>query len=209
MTREFQRPLVQAGEMFEWIVGAPDPAEAHQLAHDTAWALLDRVRSAPDRELVQRVVRLADGEGIHDIAELWSAAHPRSLAGILWRLYLLQRVITTHREAAVELFGLGVQHAQTIDPVVVGAPDPVSPDALDQLCDEILRGAFAGDFSVALDRAASTCHVLATGATALADERDAYDDAHAHLLTRQALRFDQFARDLRHGSALWLDGTLE
>lgn len=190
-------------------MGSDDPETHHRLVHDTSWALLDRIRSQPDPDLVRRVVELADGDGIHDIAELWSNTHARSLSGLLWRLYLIRRLVTTNSDGATELFEIGIREARTIDPVVAGAPDPVTPASIRELCDTILRGAFVGDFADALDRAASTAQIISMGATSLAGDRDIHDDEHASALTRQALRFDGMARDLRAGAASWRAGTVQ
>lgn len=209
MTREFQRPVLKATDRFDWFIGSDDPAVLHRLAHDTSWALLDRVRSQHDPELVQRVIEVADGEGIHDIAELWSKSHPKSLSGLLWRLYLLRRLVTVNPEGATELFDIGLRTAQTIDPVVAGVAAPVTPEAIRDLCNVILRGAFTSDFADALDRAASAAHIFSMGAAALADDRDPHDPTHAADLTTQALRFDEMARELRAGATSWRAGTVQ
>lgn len=209
MAREHQRPLLTSTDQFDWYVGGDDPETQHRLAHDTAWALLDRVRSQPDPELVRRVVEVTDGEGIHDVAELWAHTHPRSLSGLLWRLYLIRRVVTSNPDGATELFDIGLREARTIDPIIAGVADPVTPRSIRELCDTILRGAFVGDFADALDRAASTAQIISIGATSLAGDRDRHDDEHAATLTTQALRFDDLARDLRGGAVSWRAGTVQ
>lgn len=208
MTRDHQRPVLQPGTAFDWVIGSDEPGAAHRLAQETSWALLDRVRSVADPDVVDRVVGLASGSGIDDIAELWAHEGTHSLAGVLWRLYLLRRVVAADPEGSAELFRRGAAAAATIDPVVAGAAEPVTPGSIAELCDTILRGAFAGDMGGALDRAASYCRIMALGSADLADTRDAHDDAHASELTTRALRYSAIAHELHAGARRWRDGTL-
>lgn len=209
MSREHARPILQPTEDFDWIIGSDEPGAAHRLAHETSWALLDRVRSVADPEVVDRVVGIATQEGIDDIAELWSHADARSLAGVLWRLYLLRQVAAVNPAATADLFSRGLEAAVTIDPVVAGAAEPVTPDSMVDLCTTILRGVYAGDLTAALNRAASYCRLMSLGAAALADDRDAHDDAHAAELTQRSLRYSAFAEELHAAAVRWRDGTLD
>lgn len=209
MTAEFRRPITQPTADFDWIIGSDEPGAAHRLAQETSWALLDRVRSVADPAIVDRVIAAASGDGINDIAELWAHAGVHSLAGQLWRLYLLRRIAESDPAGTAELFRLGVEAAQTIDPVVAGAAEPISPESITSVCDTILRGAFRGDLSIALDRASSYCKVMSMGAVALANTRDAIDDELAEHFTKRSLRYNTLADELRSGSRRWQDGTLE
>lgn len=209
MTAEFRRPVTQPTADFDWIIGSDEPGAAHRLAQETSWALLDRVRSVADPTVVERVVGLAAGEGIDDIAELWSSAGAHSLAGQLWRIYLLHRIAEADPEGTAQLFSFGRHAASTIDPVVAGVAEPINPESISGLCDTILRGVFTGDLAVALERASSYCRVMSLGAAALADERDSHDDDHAAGLTTRALRYSSFADELRAGARRWRDGTID
>ena len=206
--REFPRPVLMPGSSLDWVIGSDEPGAAHRLAQETSWALLDRVRKVADPDVVDRVLRLTEGPGIDDVAELWADAGAHSLAGVLWCLYLLRRAATTDPEGTAELFRLGQAVSDTIHPVVAGAAQPVTPDAIVALCDTMLRGVFEGDVAAALERAASYCRVMAAGSADLADQRDAHDDAHASHLTTRALRYATFGDDLRAGARRWRDGTL-
>ncbi|WP_336658995.1 hypothetical protein [Leucobacter sp. USHLN153] len=208
MSRDYPRPVMQPSYMFDWMIGSDEPGAAQRLAQETSWALLDRVRSVADPDVVERVVGLAGGPGLGDIAELWAKESAHSLAGLLWRLYVLRRVVDSDPEGSADLFRRGAEVAVTIDPVVAGAAEPVTPDSIAELCDTILRGVFAGDLGGALDRAASYCRLMSLGAADLADSRDPHDDAHAEHLTRRALRYSKLAHDLHGGARRWRDGTL-
>lgn len=208
MSRDHQRPVLQPGFTFDWIIGSDEPEAARRLAQETSWALLDRVRAVADPEVVERVVGLAAGTGLDDIAELWAGESAHSLAGVLWRLYLLRRVVDSDPEGSADLFRRGVAVTVTIDPIVAGAAEPVTPDSISYLCYTILRGVFTGDLGGALDRAASYCRLMSLGAADLADTRDVHDDAHAAELTTRSLRYSTFAHDLHGGARRWRDGTL-
>lgn len=206
--REHQRPILQPTAVFDWIIGSDEPGTAHRLAQETSWALLDRVRSVADPQVVERVVTLVSREGIDDIAELWADASEHSLAGQLWRIYLLHRVADSDPEGTAELFRIGQTVAVTIDPVVAGVAEPVTPEAIDSMCTTILRGVFRGDLAIALERASSYCRVMSLGAASLADDREPGDDVHATELTTRALRYATFADELHAGARRWSDGTL-
>ena len=206
MTRQFLRPVLQPS--FDWVIGDSDAGASHRIAQETSWALLDRVRKVADPEIVARVVEVASGEGINDIAELWSRESTHTLAGVLWRMYLLRRIVASDGEGAADLFARGSVRIGTIDPIVAGALEPVSPDSIAALCDEILRGAFTGDLGDALDRAAAYARVMAAGAVDLADARDSHDGGQGSELTTRALRYQTIARELDAGARRWRDGTL-
>lgn len=208
ITRTHKSPILRPTADFDWIIGSDEPGAAHRIAQQTSWALLDRVRSVADPEVVERVIGMARGSGIDDIAELWAGESTHSLAGVLWRLYLLRGAVESDPEGAAEMFRRGVAAAPTIDPVVAGAAEPVTPLSIAGLCDTILRGAFTGDLGSALDRSASYCRVMALGAADLADARDAHDDEHAAELTTRALRYSKLGEELHAGSRRWRDGAL-
>lgn len=208
MAGQHHRPVLQPTSSFDWIIGSDDAGASQRLAQETSWALLNRVRRVADAEVVERVVSLASGEGIDDIAELWANSSAHSLAGQLWRIYLLRRITQADPDGTAELFRQGKAASPTIDPVVAGVADTVEPESIATLCDTILRGIFTGDLAVALERAASYCRIMSLGAAAIADERDHHDDAHASELTTRALRYSSFANELHAGARRWRDGTL-
>lgn len=209
MTREYPSPILLPGYSFDWLVGSDDPGASHRIAQESSWALLDRVRKVADPVIVERVVQLAAGSGLSDIAELWAREGAHSLAGALWRLYLLRRVAGADPELTAELYRRGSSLTVTIDPIVAGVLEPATPASITELCDTILRGAFVGDLGDALERAASYCRIMSLGAADLADTRDEYDDEYAAKLTKRSLRYSTFAHDLHVGATRWRDGTLE
>lgn len=205
----FSRPVRVPAERFSFVKGGEDPAVLARTAHETAQALVGRVRADPDPEVVARLVEFAEREGIDAVAELWSRASAHSLPGALWRLYLLREM--TRRDAAVVslAYERGVVRLASIDPLVAGAPTPAGPEELLAVADEILRGVFEGDLGLALDRAAAFARVTAAGCTDLADDADATEPGRAEALTRRASRLARLAEELSASARLWRDGVLD
>lgn len=201
--RGFHKPVQRPASTFDRRFGSTDPAEVSRAAHATASALITRVRDEPAEDVIDRLVSFTDTHGIDTIAELWAHSSPLSLPGALWRLYLLQLMVRDDPHTAALLYERGRVLHGTVHDVVAGAPTPAGPEELAALVDEILRGVFAGDFAVALDRAASFCRVEAAGAVDLADDHDAAEPERAQSLTARALRLDTYAGDLTACAGLW------
>ncbi|MBO0979957.1 DNA-directed RNA polymerase subunit beta [Microbacterium sp. SD291] len=208
MPEQHHRPVRRPSSAFDNIVGTHDPAEETRVAHATASALLARVRSDESGESADRLVAFTAEHGIDEIAELWSKAPSRTLPGALWRLYLLQLAIHTDPQTAALLYERGRVELPSADAVIAGAPVPADPDEIVVLIDTILRGAFRGDFAVALDRAAAFARVQASGATHTADDYERTEPGRASELTRRALRLSSYAQDLSAAAALWRTGAL-
>ncbi|WP_311259604.1 DNA-directed RNA polymerase subunit beta [Microbacterium sp. WCS2018Hpa-9] len=208
MPEQFSRPVRRPTSAFDNIVGSHDPAEETRVAHATASALLTRVRADESGVSADRLVAFTDEHGIDEIAELWSKAPARTLPGALWRLYILQLAIHDDPHTAALLYERGRVELASVDVVIAGAPVPANPDELVALIDTILRGAFRGDFAVALDRAAAFCRVQASGATHMADDYEATEPSRASELTTRALRLSSYARDLSASAVLWRSGAL-
>lgn len=195
--------------MLDGHAGAPDPAETSRVAHETAQALLTRVRGSGDTEVVDRLLAFTDEHGIDTLAQLWAVAPSRSLPGVLWRLNVLRLVIQRNPEMAAVQYQRGVEVLRTIDPIVAGVETPTGPDEVSGLADQILRGAYSGDFAIALERAAAYCRVAAAGASAHADDHDSVVPERSSELTRRALRHSEFAADFTSSARRWRIGSLD
>ena len=209
MPDRYHKPTLFPGGMFEAYIGGEDPARINRVAHETAQALLARVRQDPEAEIVDRLVAYTDAHGIDAIAELWSRSDARSLPGALWRIYLLRLLIRQDAEGTAYLYRRGTEVLTSIDPVVAGAPNPAGPAEITELADTILRGLFDGDFAGALERAAAFCRVVAAGSASVADDRDAVDPERASELTTRALRFTRTAEELASCATLWRTDSLD
>ncbi len=209
MSDEFHKPTLFWGSKFETFEGGDDPAQISRAAHETAGALLSRVRQDPQPAVVERLVAYTDEHGIDAIAELWSSANSRSLPGVLWRIYLMRMLVRQDAVGVSYLYQRGSEVVTTIDPLVAGATTPTGPGELGELADHILRGVFDGDFAVALERAAAFCRVTAAGATSVADDVELSSPERATELTTRALRLTQTAAEFTTCARLWRSGSLD
>ena len=194
---------------FDALEGSDDPAVINRIAHDSAGALLHRVRASGDAELVARVSAFADEVGIDTVAELWAHAGARSLPGALWRVYLLRSLIVQQAEAVALAFERGRAASRGIDPVVAGAAAPAGPEEVRELAEAILHGVFAGDFAGALERAAAFARLCSLGSVDLAHDADATEPQRAHELTTRAARLAVIAEDLVASARLWRLDSLD
>lgn len=164
--RRHHRPMVPGADFIEAVTGGEDPSALREAAEQAAILLVRGARRAGDHATAERVVRLADEEGLETLAELWSGAPVDSLAGSLWRLYLLRSWVHAEPAGVAREFEAGRVRAQ-VARVVAGVADPPSPDGLKVMVDEVLRGIATGDYADVLFRAAAFARVVATGRAAL------------------------------------------
>ena len=92
---------------FEAITDDVDPAARSEAADRCATLLVRGAHDTDDEEVVARVVHLADTEGLDTLADLWSGSPADSLAGCLWRLYLLRSWVYADPAAAAREFDAG------------------------------------------------------------------------------------------------------
>lgn len=156
------KPLLLGPAPFADLVGDVDPSVRSEVADRCATLLVRGPRDPQEEAIVERVVRLADDEGLEEIAELWAASPPDSLAGSLWRLYLIRAWVYADPAAAAREFDRGRMHTP-VHEVVAGAPEPPGPEDVQRLADAVLRGVRVGDYADALFRAAAFARVVATG----------------------------------------------
>ncbi|MDY1006133.1 DNA-directed RNA polymerase subunit beta [Curtobacterium sp. CFBP9011] len=209
MPREHHRPVQFTDAEFAALQGGEDPALVNRVAHDTANALLHRVRADPDPAVVERLVTYTDVHGIEAIAELWARVGPHTLPGALWRIYLVRTVIRQNPEEIAYLFERGTELIGTIDQAVAGAEEPTGPAEILTLSDRILHGLYTGDFAVALERGAAFARLTAAGATSVADDADVSAAERASALTTRAFRLAELAEDLSAAAAMWRRESLD
>jgi hypothetical protein len=170
--RPHHRPVAPGGKFFESIVGGTDPALVSEAADRAAVLLVRGARKAGDAEVAERLLHLADTEGIETIAEVWSGSPADSLAGCLWRLYLLRSWVYSDPSGVAREFEAGQRSAQ-VARVVAGVADPPGPEQLKAMVDQVLRGIAGSDFADVLLRAAAFARVVATGRASLSDPTNA------------------------------------
>lgn len=160
--RGHHRPSMPGAKHFEALEGEVDPATLSEAADRAAAALVRGARDKADQALVERVVHLADTEGLETLAELWAGAPADSLAGTLWRLYLLRAWVYADPQRAATEFDRGRAHVPVAE-VVSGVVDPPGPAEVRALVDAVLSGVVVGDFADTLFRAAAFARVAAAG----------------------------------------------
>jgi hypothetical protein len=203
--RAHHRPSLPGSGHFEAIEttshGA-DPAVLAEAADRAATALVHGARDQVDADLVSRVVHLADTEGLDTLADLWAGAPAESLAGVLWRLYVLRAWVYADPQTAALEFDRGRRLAPVAE-AISGVEQPPGPDEVRALVDAVLSGVVVGDFADTLFRAAAFARVAAAGrAQDETPDGSSYDNdlAAAKLLT--------LADQLERAGRLELSGSL-
>jgi len=173
-----------------------------EVAHTTAAAIVHGARAQDDPELVDRLVRLVETEGLDVVASMWADSPPNTLPGALWRLYVLREWVRRDPATLAARYLTGIQ-AAPVHEAVAGVASPPGPAELKDLADAVLSGVFRGDLDVALERAAAFCRVLAAGVALDADEHEASDERRAADQTRGAASLLRTAEELEHCAVLW------
>ncbi|MGN6130547.1 MAG: hypothetical protein ACTHOK_09445 [Nocardioidaceae bacterium] len=156
------RPALPGAAHFEAMTGGVDPATRSEAADRAATLLVRGAHNLGDEQVVSRVVRLAETEGLDTLADLWAGSPADSLAGCLWRLYLLRSWVYADPGAAAREFDAGRRHTP-VHEAVAGVVDPPGPEEVRHLVDLVLRGVVRGDFADTLYRAAAFARVVAAG----------------------------------------------
>jgi hypothetical protein len=170
-SRPHHRPTQRDAGFFDEYVGGTDPAAVTEAADRAAELLVRGARDSDDDSVADRLLHLADTEGIEAIAEVWSGSPADSLAGCLWRLYLLRSWVYADPVGVAREFEAGRARAQVAQ-VVAGVAEPPGPEELKAMVDQVLRGIAGGDFADVLFRAAAFARVVATGRAGLPDPSD-------------------------------------
>ena len=164
--------MTPGANYFEALVGGTDPALVSEAADRAAQLLVRGTKDAADAAVAERLLHLADTEGIETIAEVWSGSPADSLAGCLWRLYLLRSWVYADPLGVSREFDAGRRSAQ-VARVVAGVADPPGPEQLKAMIDEVLRGIASSDFADVLLRAAAFARVVATGRASMSGRTEA------------------------------------
>ena len=166
--RPHHKPLARWADYFDEFEGGADPA----LVSERAAVLFVRgARDSDDDEVAERLLHLAETEGIETIAEVWAGSPVDSLAGSVWRLYLLRTWVHADPLRVAREYDAGRARAEVAE-VVAGVADPPGPDELRAMVDEVLRGIATRDYADVLLRASAFARVVATGRALLAEPSD-------------------------------------
>lgn len=203
-----RRPAMLDPRLVDELPDTLEPALRDEIAHTTANAVVRQARSTEDPEVVARLVRLVETEGLDVVAALWSDAAPNTLPGALWRLYVLREWVRRDPQTVGLRYRLGVD-AAPVHEAIAGVVSPPGPEDLRRMADEVLSGVYSGDLAVALERAASFSRILATGAAFDADARETADPDSAAAMTRGASSLQRTAEELEQAAGAWRAGRLE
>jgi hypothetical protein len=198
MSRDHHRPLALGAAYFESVADGPAPDEIREIADRTATVLVRGARAEGDADLAERVVHLADTEGMETLADMWSSSTADSLAGALWRLYVIREWIHADPGRASRSFEAGKSTAQ-VARAVAGVADPPNPDAMCTVIDDVLRGIVSSDFADVLWRASAVLQVLGAG-RALTESGSSS--------VRESARMITLADELERAGHLELSGRL-
>jgi hypothetical protein len=204
---QFRRPARLDPHDAAQLPDGTDFETREEAAHTSAAAIVQRARATQDPDVVDRLVHLVETHGLDIVAALWADATPVSLPGALWRLYVLREWVRRDPQTVGLRYRLGVD-AAPVDEVVAGVPSAPTPEDLRTMADTVLSGVFSGDLAVALERAASFCRILATGAAFDADARETADPDGATRLTRGAAGLQRTANELAASAVQWRAGSL-
>ena len=166
--RIHHRPMTPGDGFFSDIVGGADPAKIREAGDLAATILVRGARGSDDPQIAERIIHLAETEGLETLAEVWSGAPSDTLAGSLWRLFLLRSWVYAAPERVAADYEAGQRRAD-VARVVAGVADPPGPDELRRMVDDVLRGIARGDYAVTLFRAAAFARIVAAGRAALGE----------------------------------------
>lgn len=200
--RRPRRPAMLDQRAADELPGDVDPALRAEVAHMTADVIVRQGRASEDPEVVDRLVRLVEAEGLDTVAALWSDSPATTLPGALWRLYMLREWVCRDPRTVAERYRSGVVRAEVHDAVAGVASHP-GPTDVARVVDAVLSGVYTADLAVALERAAAFCRVLATGAALDADDVEDSDGDLAVHITRGASGLVRTAEELEGAAALW------
>ncbi len=176
--------MQKTSAFFDDVEGGVDPALVTEAADRAAQLLVRGARESGDEAVAERLLHLADTEGIEAVAEVWAGSPADSLAGCLWRLYLLRSWVHAEPVRAAGEFEDGRTRAP-VARVLAGVAEPPGPDELKAMVDEVLRGIAEGDFADVLFRGAAFARVVSAGRATRADT--AHDDVRRMLAVAEQL----------------------
>ena len=173
------RPSTPGAGFFESLTGGDDPALISEAADRAATLLVRGARNSGDADIADRVLHLAETEGLDAVAQVWAGAPADSLAGCLWRLYLLRAWVYADPLGAATEYDAGRARAE-VARVIAGVAEPPGPEEIKTMVDEVLSGIAQRQFADVLLRAAAFARVVAAGR---AERRSTNAEDAARMLT--------------------------
>lgn len=162
MSRDHHRPITCPTAYFEAVAEGRAPDQIKELADRTANWLVRGARADGGVDVAERIVKLSDNEGMETLAGMWSMSSPDTLAGSLWRLYVIREWIHADPGRAVRAYESGKSTAQVAQ-AIAGVTDPPTPAEMCEVIDDVLRGIVHSDFADVLWRASAVLHICGAG----------------------------------------------
>lgn len=182
---------VEATEDAEDAVWRSHPERKAGVARDTAQLILGRTDRALPDDMVSRVRAFIDEGGLDDVAALWADSPAISLPGALWRMYRVRDHIVKQPGDIARLVASGQQSLNTIDPILAGLRDPITPEGVLGVIDTVFFGAFEGELAVALGRVGALAKLVSQGLLDLP-----HDDTESFDLAQSSLAWGVIANEL-------------
>lgn len=212
--RNYHRPVLFDSRRFANTSNTVDFAERLELAHNTAWLLVSRMREQAEQlddsqqEQFERLLEYINTRGITELTELWASIPKPSLPNLLARIDWFRNRVRKEPELHTLAFNEGVKYLDTIDPVVAGVAIPSSLEEFVGVFDQILGGIFLGDFESTLYRSSALLRITSRGLTELSDGSEHSSPERFRSMQQMSLRYLELADDLRQGAKLWREGEL-
>ncbi len=204
--RKFRRPAMLDPQQAEDIVGDVDPAEEVEIAHTSAWALLGVPEGDFDQEHVERLRAAVHTSGVDVVAGFWDRSSENTLAGALWRIYLLWQWNQLNPAVVQQRYEEGVAALTERGEL---------PEELPGLREVIMAtgAVLAGvanedQLAPVFEAAALTMDVMAAGVAWGPLWIDSDEHELAHPVTRRPLALVDTARELRESARRAHQGTL-
>ncbi|MDO4252139.1 MAG: hypothetical protein Q4C74_02730 [Rothia sp. (in: high G+C Gram-positive bacteria)] len=204
--RLYHRPVKLTNQQLESFIGGQDPALMQEAAYRCAQTLLQAGQGS--NQLVrQRVIRFTDEYGIEPLAQLWQQAPANSLPGALWRIYSLAETIRNKASSISNYYTVG-KTSHWGNQLLAGVADPASKTEIINTTNQILSGAFTGEFDTALERFAAFARIVASGQEKTAQELETKDYRRSQTLRAQARKLTKTAIELEKAATSWRANTL-
>ncbi len=204
--RLYHRPVKLTNQQLESFIGGQDPALMQEAAYRCAQTLLQAGQGS--NQLVrQRVIRFTDEYGIEPLAQLWQQAPANSLPGALWRIYSLAETIRNKASSISSYYTIG-KTSHWGSQLLAGVADPASKTEIINTTNQILSGAFTGEFDIALERFAAFARIVASGQEKTAQELETKDYRRSQTLRTQARKITKTAIELEKAASSWRANTL-
>lgn len=203
MGRKFRRPAMLGPERAEEIVGDTDPAEETEIAHTSAWALLGVPEGDFDAEHVQRLKKSVRAEGVDIVAGFWDRSSPITLAGALWRIYLLWQWNELDPEVVT------ARYLEGLEALGEDAPELPPLGGVLMAIGVVLSGSVNEDqVAPVFEATAQAMEVMAAGVQYGPRWIETDDHQLAHPVTRRADALLSTAQELRESAREARQGTL-